>query len=112
VGAGARIAAYFDLASDYRAGDRLANDIMALANTEGVAKGRFNSDSMTGQYGYSFTENDFSVKVERWGGVLVKCDAGFAEKVGKLATAGVVTTLKEPAAPAPAPQPPTDAPKP
>lgn len=110
VGVVARLADYFDLASEYRKGDKLASGIMALANAEGVAKGRFNSDGMTGQYGFSFTENDFSVRLDRRGRVLVKCDAAFAEKIAKLPLAGAVTTLKEPAVPAP--QPATDAPKP
>ncbi|MEZ0224322.1 MAG: hypothetical protein ACAH83_07210 [Alphaproteobacteria bacterium] len=99
---------YFDLYSDYRAADKTAVAIMQLANTEKVAKGYFDPTTMTEAAGYSYTEGNFEVKLEKKGRVLLKCDKAFAEKVQQLPCVGAVTELRKPDAPQSAP----DAPKP
>lgn len=99
---------YFDLYSDYRAADKVAVAIMALANTEKVAKGYFDPTTMTENTGYSYKEGDFEVKLEKNGRVLLKCDEAFADKVRQLPSVAAVTALKKPDAPASQP----DAPKP
>lgn len=84
---------YFDLHADYRIADKTATDIMLLANTEGVAGGRFDSIGMTGRGGYQFTEKDFVIRLDRNGDILLKCDATFADKVKALPSVSAVTAL-------------------
>lgn len=86
---------YFDLQSAYRTADKTANDIMLLANAEGVTGGRFDSSTMTVNAGYQFTEKDFVIRLNRNGDILLKCDASFAEKVKALPSVSAVTALAQ-----------------
>jgi len=106
---GQSIKNYFDLYSEYSAAYKVANEIMLLANAEGVTKGRFDSSSTTVKSGLSYTENAFKLKLEKNGRVLLKCDATFAKKVKKLPSVSDVKEISQDDTAAPAPK--TDAPK-
>jgi hypothetical protein len=106
---GQKLKDYFGLVNiQYIAADKVAQEIMSLANTEGVAKGRF-FPAGANHYGYSFSETNadgvtfFRVKLEGDGKILLKCDAAFAEKVQKLASVSSIQPIvkKSPQGPSP-----------
>ncbi|MBI1214568.1 MAG: hypothetical protein GC185_01960 [Alphaproteobacteria bacterium] len=92
-GIGRRLKNYFDLYSGYKTGDKLAGEIMTLANAEGVSKGWFDSKGMQPGYGFTHSYKDFSISLLGDGEVLLKCDADFADKVAKLPSVSAVKPL-------------------
>jgi len=101
---GQHVKDYFSLVSHFP--QQAADDIMRLANAEGITKGRYDSSGVTERMPMTYSEGNFDLATEAGGIILVKCDVAFAEKIKKLPSVASVKAINTSS-----PTPKTDTPK-